>query len=182
MTDSQRPGYRDNKALRPTDSIAANPQAVAVRHYTMDLTIQVLAARSLPLPAGSKNPSSFRPYVKVELHVEEPGERHGTDDPVPAEGRAKEGEHKAKTKSAKGCEASFNGQELRFDKIPGVVPALSFVRFLVMDDEIGRDSLAAWACVRIDRLREGFRFVHLINAQGVATEGAVLVRVEKKLT
>lgn len=147
----------------------------------MDLTIQVIAAQSLPLPLGDENPSSFRPYLKVELHVEEPGERHGTD-AVPADGKEKEGEYKAKTKSHKGCDPDFKGQELRFEKIPGVVPELSFVRFLVRDDEIGKDSLAGWACVRIDRLREGYRFVHLVDAEGVETEGVVLVKVDMKLS
>jgi hypothetical protein len=148
----------------------------------MHLTIQILAAQSLPLPPGDDSPSSFRPYVKVEVHVEEPGERHGSSSgAVPADGKAKEGEYKAKTKSMKGCEPDFKGQELRFEGIPGVVPELSFVRFLVRDDEVGRDSLAAWACVRVDRLREGYRFVHLVDAEGVETEGAVLVRVGMKL-
>jgi hypothetical protein len=147
----------------------------------MDLTLQILAAQSLPLPPDEKSPSSFRPYLKVELHVEEPGERHGTD-AVPAEGKAKEGEYKAKTKSIKGtCDPDFKGQELRFERVPGVVPELSFVRFQVLDDELGRDDLAAWACVRVDRLREGYRFVHLVDAEGVETEGAVLVKVAMKL-
>ena len=169
----------------PTPTPATNPQAVAVRHCTMDLTIEVLAAQSLPLPPGDDNPSSFRPYVKVELHVEEPGERHGTGTgtgasgaaAVPADGRAKDGEYKAKTKSLKGCDPDFGGQVLKLEGVPGVVPELSFVRFLVRDDEVGRDSLAAWACVRVDRLREGLRFVHLVDAEGVETEGALLVRV-----
>jgi hypothetical protein len=151
----------------------------------MDLTIQVLAAQFLPLPRGDANPSSFRPYVKVEVHVEQPGERHGAPaDPaaaVPAGGKEKEGEYKAKTKSMRGCDPDFKGQELRLAGIPGVVPELSFVRFLVRDDELGRDSLAAWACVRVDRLREGYRFVHLADALGVESEGTVLVRVGKKL-
>ncbi|KXX79456.1 hypothetical protein MMYC01_203722 [Madurella mycetomatis] len=174
-------GYRCDKPLPPTTAANPEPQATAVKHYTMDLTIQVIAAQSLPLPLGDENPSSFRPYLKVELHVEEPGERHGTD-AVPAEGKEKEGEYKAKTKSYKGCDPDFKGQELRFEKIPGVVPELSFVRFLVRDDEIGKDSLAGWACVRIDRLREGYRFVHLVDAEGVETEGVVLVKVDMKLS
>ncbi|KAK4152837.1 PLC-like phosphodiesterase [Chaetomidium leptoderma] len=173
-------GYRMNKPLPPTTALNPNPQAVAVRHYTMDLTIQVLAAQFLPLPPGDDKASSFRPYIKVEVHVEEPGERHGTDS-VPADGREKQGEYKAKTKSMKGCDPDFKGQELRFDRVPGVVPELSFVRFLVRDDEVGRDSLAAWACVRVDRLREGYRFLHLVDAEGVATDGAVLVKVGMKL-
>lgn len=183
MTDLTT-GYRSEKTpLPPTDAATPNPQAVAVKHYTMDLVIEVLAAQSLPLPIGDDNPSSFRPYVKVEVHVEEPGERHGTTaaEAVPADGRAKEGEYKAKTKSSRGCDPDFKGQELRFDRVPGVVPELSFVRFLIHDDEIGRDSLAGWACVRVDRLREGYRFVHLVDAEGVETDGVVLVKVSKKL-
>ncbi|KAL2141364.1 hypothetical protein VTI28DRAFT_2494 [Corynascus sepedonium] len=181
-------GYRVNKPL-PASSTSGgeeNPQAAAVKHYTMDLTIQVLAGQSLPLPPGDDNPSSFRPYVKVELHVEEPGERlsRAGADAVPEEGKEKEGEYKAKTKSRKGCDPDFSGGKespLNFEGVPGVVPELSFVRFLVRDDEVGRDSLAAWACVRVDRLREGYRFVHLVDAEGVETEGTLLVKVGLKL-
>ncbi|KAL2164536.1 hypothetical protein VTH06DRAFT_3753 [Thermothelomyces fergusii] len=172
-------GYRIDKPL-PAPTAAENPQATAVKHYTLDLTIQVLAAQALPLPLGDDNPSSFRPYVKVELHIEEPAERLDRAD-LPEDGREKEGEYKAKTKSRKGCDPDFDGQELRFEDIPGVVPELSFVRFLVRDDEVGRDSLAAWACVRLDRLRDGFRFVHLADAEGVETEGVILVKVGLRL-
>ncbi|KAK4169289.1 PLC-like phosphodiesterase [Cladorrhinum sp. PSN259] len=170
-------------ALTSTTSSGPEPQAVAVTHYTMDLTIQIIAAQNLPLPPGDTRSSSFRPYVKVEIHVEEPGERHGTD-AVPADGKEKEGEYKAKTKSVKGgCDPDWKGEgnELRFEKIPGVVPELSFVRFLIKDDEIGKDSLAGWACVRVDRLREGYRFLHVCDARGVETEGVVLVKVWKNL-
>ncbi|KAK4222070.1 PLC-like phosphodiesterase [Podospora fimiseda] len=175
-------GYRPNKTLPSTKT--QEPQSLAVKHYTMDLTIQVIAAQNLPLPPGDTKTSSFRPYVKVEIHVEEPGERHGTD-AVPADGKEKEGEYKAKTKSVKGggCDPDWKGEGnlLKFEKIPGVVPELSFVRFLIKDDEIGKDSLAAWACVRLDRLREGYRFLHVCDARGVETEGVILVKVTKKL-
>ncbi|KAK3692886.1 phospholipase C [Podospora appendiculata] len=158
------------------------PQATAVRHYTMDLTLEILAAQALPLPPGDTNPNSFHPYLKVEVHVEEPGERHGTD-PVPAGGKEKPGEYKAKTKSHKGCDPDFKRQELKLKGIPGVVPELSFVRFMVKDDQtLGKDTLVAWACVRVDRLREGYRIVHLLDARnGMETEAVLLVRVGKKL-
>ncbi|KAL2022275.1 hypothetical protein VTK56DRAFT_5673 [Thermocarpiscus australiensis] len=176
-------GYRCEKPLPPTDAATPNPQALAVKHHTMDLTIQVFAGQHIPLPPGDENPSSFRPYVKVEVHVEEPGERHGATaaDAVPAEGREKEGEYKAKTRTGRGCDPDFGAQELRLARVPGVVPELSFVRFLVRDEELGRDSLAGWACVRVDRLREGYRFVHLVDAYGVETEGVILVKVGVKL-
>jgi len=171
-------GFRCDKKT-PAASATNAPQAIAVRHYTMDLTIEVLAAQSLPCPPGEKA-KSFNPYIKVEVHVEEPGERHGSD--LPADGKEKEGEYKAKTKTCKGCDPDFKRQALQFDKIPGVVPELSFVRFLVWGDEIGRDALAAWACVRIDRLREGYRFVHLLDWEGMETEGVILVKVTKTLS
>lgn len=186
-------GYRCSKLTGSDPVPEADTQADAVQHYTMDLSISVLAAQSLPLPPGDTNIDSFRPYLKVELHVEEPGERHGTDD-LPQDGKEKEGEYKAKTKSLKGYGRDPDwsgskvqggkgngGAELKFENIPGVVPELSFVRFLVLDDEIGRDSLAAWACVRLDRLREGYRFVHLLDAKGMESEGVVLVKVKKTL-
>ncbi|KAK3944680.1 PLC-like phosphodiesterase [Diplogelasinospora grovesii] len=178
-------GYRCQKPVPNTTG--KEPQAEAAKHYTLDLTIEVLAAQSLPLPHGDTNPNSFHPYIKVELHVEEPGERHGSD-PVPAEGKEKEGEYKARTKTLKGCDPDFvvsgkNNHELKFVTIPGVVPELCFVRFLVRDDErLARDELAAWACVRLDRLRQGYRFVHLLDSRGMKTDGVVLVKVTKKLT
>lgn len=49
-----------------------------------------------------------------------------------------------------------------------------------MDDEFGRDDLAAWACFRLDRLATGFRLIHLFDAQGVQSKGVLLVRVTKK--
>lgn len=53
------------------------------------------------------------------------------------------------------------------------------MRFTIRDDEIGRDDLAAWACIRLDRLGQGYRFVHLRNTRGEATDGVILVKVEK---
>lgn len=58
---------------------------------------------------------------------------------------------------------------------------LSWVRFTIRDDEVGKDDLAAWACVRLDRLGQGYRFVHLMDCEGRVTEGVVLVKIDKKL-
>jgi len=41
---------------------------------------------------------------------------------------------------------------------------------------------AAWACVRLDRLKSGYRWVHLFSKHGRVSGGAVLVFVEKKLS
>lgn len=43
------------------------------------------------------------------------------------------------------------------------------------------DDLAAWACIRLDRLQPGYRFISLLDENGVATAGILLVKIEKKL-
>jgi len=40
-------------------------------------------------------------------------------------------------------------------------------------------NLAGWTCIRLDRLRQGYRFIHLIDADGQPTEGKLLVKIEK---
>ena len=146
-----------------------------------DLQIDVLAAQNLPLPPGDTKVSGFKPYVKVEIHVESPEERlPGAR--IKNDGHEQEGEYKAKTKSAKGTvNPDYKGETLQLKGVPGVVEELTFVRFTVRDDEIGRDDLAAWAAVRLDRVRAGYRFVHLMDCEGRITEGVILVRVTKKV-
>jgi hypothetical protein len=73
----------------------------------------------------------------------------------------------------------MTGEKVEFRDIAGLVEDLTFVRFTVRDDEIGRDDLAAYACVRLDRLGEGYRVVHLSNCFGKVTDGIILVKVEK---
>ena len=49
------------------------------------------------------------------------------------------------------------------------------------DEELGKDDLSAWACVRLDRLQEGVRVVRLFDSEGNPSRGVLLVRVSKKL-
>ncbi|KAH9890291.1 PLC-like phosphodiesterase [Xylariomycetidae sp. FL2044] len=178
-------GYRGRKLIPNKDSKDAIAPLTTppILHQTLDLSITALAAQNLPLPEDDKKEKGFKPYLKIELHSEPPhalGEEHlariKTDN-----GRAKGGEYKAKTKTQKGIHPDFQGETVSFTAVQGVVPELAFVRFLVKDDEIVRDDLAAWACIRLDRLRTGLRFVHLMDYRGAASGGVVLVRVEKKL-
>lgn len=230
-------GYRGEKPTiasnTTTTTTTANPQEVApqqqkqeppppppqahIQHRTLDLEIKVFAAQNLPLPPDHTSAKSFHPYLKVELHVEAAGERHGhfpedghACDPATAAAAAaaaatattsKEklggdddnrgkggggggGEYKAHTKTSKEAtrDPDFRAERLEFKGIPGVLEELSFVRFVVRDDELfQRDDLAAWACVRLDRLRLGYRFVRLMDAKGRETEGVVLIKVLKKV-
>lgn len=178
------PGYRCPKPASPEGDEAPSPpqEAPPVQHRILDLEVKVLAAQNIPLPLDTTSPRSFNPYVKVELHVEENGERHGVAAGA-AEEEEKEGEFKASTATAKGTrDPDYKGEVLAFKGVPGVVEELSFVRFVVRDDEkFRKDDLAAWACVRLDRLRMGYRFVHLLDARGRETDGVLLVKVMKKV-
>jgi hypothetical protein len=60
-----------------------------------------------------------------------------------------------------------------------LTPLFYFIRVKIKDDEIGRDPLAAWACIRLDRLREGYRLVHLHDCSGEKNGGVLLVKISK---
>ena len=60
-------------------------------------------------------------------------------------------------------------------------PFLCTYRFKVQDDRIGEDDLAAWACIRLDRLKSGVRLIHLLDAKGAESNGALLVMISKVL-
>jgi hypothetical protein len=63
-----------------------------------------------------------------------------------------------------------------------ITDLLRFIRFKIKDDEIGRDQLAAWTCIRLDRLREGYRLVHLHDCTGEKTGGVLLVNITKRFS
>ncbi|OTB01867.1 hypothetical protein M426DRAFT_323099 [Hypoxylon sp. CI-4A] len=181
----------DEEGEKKEQQVAPIPAPETILHQTLGLNITVLAAQNLPLPEDDDKASGFKPYVKVELHTEPPHDAHLavtrastalSTKSTASSAKAKEGEYKARTKTQRGIHPDFQSETLAVAKgIVGVVPELAFVRFLVKDDEIGRDDLAAWACVRLDRLRSGYRFVHLMDNEGRESGGVLLVKVEKKL-
>ncbi|KAK7932730.1 phospholipase c [Apiospora marii] len=185
-------GYRGQKPVATTDDappVTATGEVVTeplgtgdtrMLHQTLDLKITVLAAQDLPMPKEGDNPSGFNPYLKMELHTEP----HYSELMKQREhaGKAKEGEYKAKTKSKKGIHPDFKGDVLEFKQVNGVNPELAFLRFVVKDDEFGHDDLAAWTCIRLDRLRRGYRFIKLMDKNGMASKGAILVKIEYKLS
>ncbi len=64
---------------------------------------------------------------------------------------------------------------------PGEIFLTFCNRLKIMDDRsIGKDNLLAWACVRLDRLQPGYRFIHLLNSSGMPSPGALLVHVSKR--
>lgn len=133
----------------------------------LDLSITVIAAANLPLPAESDKPKRFEPYVKVQIHTA-------------ADGPAAKEDVKRRTKAKRGIECVWD-TKLEFKAVEGIVEALSFVKFKIHDEEIGTDDLAAWACIRLDRLQQGVRVVRLFDNRGSHSKGVLLVKVEKKI-
>ncbi|KAJ5296703.1 Dolichyl-phosphate-mannose--protein mannosyltransferase 1 [Penicillium atrosanguineum] len=170
--------------LKPPSYQSAHPAAKPITH-TLDLTLEIFAAQDLSLPAGDHVEKWFRPYVNCQLHVEEPepltstGTNKDKDD---ASSDSEKSSYRRCTKSSSGRNPDFEGQKLIFPTVTGVIEELSFLRFKIKDDEIGRDALAAWACIRVDRLREGYRLVHLHDTTGEKTGGMLLVRISKQVS
>lgn len=166
--------------LKPPGYRSAQPAAQIITR-TLDLTLEVFAAQDLSLPQSDRVEKWFRPYVNCQLHVEEPESpiTTGKDD---ASSDSEKSSYRRCTKSSSGRNPDFDGQKLIFPTVAGVVEELGFLRFKIKDDEIGRDALAAWACIRLDRLREGYRLVHLHDVTGEKTGGMLLVRISKQFS
>lgn len=47
---------------------------------------------------------------------------------------------------------------------------------------MAKNTLLAWACIRLDRLQSGYRFIHLLDAAGMPSPGALLVHISKVLS
>ncbi|KAJ5288582.1 hypothetical protein N7478_001612 [Penicillium angulare] len=162
-------GYRSSEAA--TDSIPRT---------TLDLAIEIFAAQDLALPPNHTE-RGFRPYVVCQLHVEEPATSVAPDRDD-ASSDTEKSSYRRRTKTSAGTNADFEAQKLVFPTATGVVEGLSFVRFKIKDDEIGRDPLAAWTCIRLDRLREGYRLIQLRDSTGENPGGALLVRITKQIS
>ncbi|KAJ4287183.1 hypothetical protein N0V90_012581 [Kalmusia sp. IMI 367209] len=152
----------------------------AIPHHNLDLSIEFIAGQDIPLPPEESDPKDFKPFIKVELHVEKPQEGEG--EAIPGGGTSNKGDYKKKTKTHKSPNPDFGREVIEFKGISRVTEELTFVRFKVMDDERISDDLAAWACFRLDRLQAGIRMLHLYNSNGVVSKGVLLVRIKKTVS
>lgn len=167
------------KGFRSEDTIHCD----GIATHNLDLRIRVLAGQYIPLPtegaSSGGNTRAFRPFVKCELHIEK------QDDRPEADGLTRVITRKQQTSSGKTDHPDFGNHQNMFEfiKVPNVVDQLSFVRFKVEDAASGLISspCAAWACIRLDRLQAGYRFIHLMSPRGNETSGVLLVHVVKKL-
>ncbi|KAH8694075.1 PLC-like phosphodiesterase [Talaromyces proteolyticus] len=139
---------------------------------TVDLSIEIYAGQQIRHPdTNSTSGNNFHLYIICQLHLckaeealsatDEPGQR-------PKQRAANEEndtkKYKLRSKTSTGIDPDFKGE-----------------RFKIKDDEFGRDSLAAWACIRLDRLKQGYRFLHLKNGLGQPS-GMLLVKINKKVS
>ncbi|KAG6117234.1 hypothetical protein E4U14_007993 [Claviceps sp. LM454 group G7] len=168
------PGYQSSDKCAESHEEAAPGS-------TLDLHISVLAGSNIPTESDDyheypRSGSAIRPYVKVELHVERPETATGKE--------ADENTYKKMTGAGKTNNPRFpeSKRDFSFTGIPKVVPELSFIRFRIGDDSRISTSILAWACIRLDRLRQGYRFVRLMNMSGSPIHrGGLFVKIEKKL-
>ncbi|KAJ5335180.1 hypothetical protein N7452_007583 [Penicillium brevicompactum] len=167
--------------LKPSGFRRSDHETNPIERRNLLLSLEIYAAQDLSLPLGDHSEKGFRPYVTCQLHVEEP-EGEVAPDRDDASSDTEKTSYKRCTKSSSGRNPDFECQKLEFPLVTGIVEDLSFLRFKIKDDEIGRDPLAAWACIRLDRLREGYRLVHLHDCSGEKTGGVLLVKVEKQIT
>lgn len=163
--------------LKPEGYRAGDQDTIAgdsVRKHTLHLTIELCAGQNLPLPPDEKVAKKFHPYVKCELLC-------GDGKTKSEQSTKKHEKYKWVSKSSKGTDPDYYSEAYHFSSVPDVVEELSFVRVKVKDNNLGKDSLAAWACIKLSRLKSGYRFIRLLDARGMECSGVLLVRIVKVL-
>ena len=119
--------------LKPAEYRGASneeTQKTAIAHHNLDLSIEFFAGQNIPLPPEEDDPKDFRPYVKVELHVEKREEREGQ--PIPGGGKKKGGDYKKKTRTQRTTNPDFGREVLSFEGIQGVSEELTVVRYVMV--------------------------------------------------
>ncbi|KAL8414272.1 hypothetical protein RB594_005485 [Gaeumannomyces avenae] len=164
-------GYRAGKEWAPVHEESQLP------HKTLErVAITILAAQNIPLLSKNDRPANFIPYVKVELHTQ-PHVFDGVKQQEGGEARP-EVEYRGRTAQMKGTSPDFEAEVIEFQNVEGVLPELTFLTFVVMNDVVGPDVMAAWAAIRLDRLRPGYRFVRLMDKGGLPSKGILLIKTD----
>ncbi|CAJ0547090.1 Ff.00g017170.m01.CDS01 [Fusarium sp. VM40] len=160
-------GHRNAMELNETESIKSK--------ILERVAITVVAAQNLPLLDPNDDPAKFIPYVKIGLHTEPDAMEAMVSEEATSEQVAQIG-YSGETCKSKGTSPDFGGETIEFLNIKGVVPELTFLSFRVMADVPGPDVMAAWSCVRLDRLRLGYRFLRVLDRNGMPSKGILLVK------
>lgn len=110
--------------LKPRGYLDAknDPTVDHIWRGTLNLSVEVFAGQNL-----APSMKHVRPYIRCELHVEEPKERTG--EALPEGGQTKDGEFKARTEVGRGHgDNDFQRQKLEFKGIESATEDLTFVR------------------------------------------------------
>ena len=178
-------GYMLKPASYRSTSFGQQQQYTHPQPQNMDVTIEVFAAQNLSLPRGKQHEHDFRPYIRSSLHVGVLNSSTSASSPTSPSKATQPPMLKARTTSGSGRNASFashpgQGALLSFRDVLVDEEELCFLRLKVVDDvTLGKDNLAAWTCIRLDRLKTGVRIVRLWDWSGKGEGGLLLVRVEK---
>lgn len=170
-------GYRRESPQDLKSTCQARAGSEIVSKKLDRLAITILAAQNLPLYQQGDDPAGYAPYVQVQFHTEPDALAAMVGEQTSGE-QVKEIGYTGKTTKGRGTSPDFGGETIEFLNIDGVVPELAFVSFVVMNDVVGPDVMTAWACVRLDRLRLGYRFVRLHDKDGMPSKGIILIKTE----
>lgn len=167
-------GYRGSKDWTATARLRDEAQ---LPHKTLErVAVTILAGQNIPLLSRHDKPANFIPYVKVGLHTE-PHVLDGVKQQEGGQARP-EVEYRGQTERKKGTSPDFEAEVIEFQNVEGVHPELAFLTLVVMNDVVGPDVMAAWACIRLDRLRPGYRFVRLMDKDGLPSKGILLIKTD----
>ncbi|GKT50975.1 1-phosphatidylinositol 4,5-bisphosphate phosphodiesterase 1 [Colletotrichum spaethianum] len=172
-------GYRRDKTDRLVPGIEEDEELGSkIQSKRLDrVAVTVLSAQNLPLLEPGDEPAKFAPWVKVGLHTEPDALAIMVDDDAGGE-QVKQVGYSGQTGKSSSTSPDFCGEVIEFLNIEGVVPELAFLSFMIMNDVVSQSGMSAWACVRLDRLRLGYRFVRLLNRDGMPTRGILFIKTE----
>lgn len=171
------PGYRNSDTSSQTQHEAATV-------HTMDMTLTIFKAQHIPVKGHGEEAehhgSTLHTFTRAEI-------RTGRFIDFKKDSTLADDTHAKKTHVYKSDHPYYGraGETLTFKDIPNVVEELSFL--LIKIDEVGVTGVInwptrAWACIRLDRLQPGYRFIQLMDMTGHAVpEGRLFVKVTKKL-
>lgn len=143
---------------------------------TLDrVAITVLAAQNLPLTNGNKENGKVVSHVEVGLHTQSSPLSAMVDENVEGQ-QVEQFGFSGKTAAAQGTSPVFDGELIEFTDVQDVVPELAFVSFKVMSG--WPEAMCSWACIRLDRLRLGYRFLRLFDSKGMPSKSVLLIKTE----
>ncbi|KIW71386.1 hypothetical protein PV04_03562 [Phialophora macrospora] len=169
-------GYRSDAVASVSSGGGKTPVTAedsTLKRRSLSLTLTLFAGQNIQPPATGDAHDRMKPYVTCDLHLMIPSEK--TEKTTAQKPRT----YKRRSEPSKGPNPDFQRERLCFPRVSDVAEELSFLRLKVKSCEVGKDRLIAFACVRLDRLLQGYRFIRLFDDRGVRSEGRILVKVEK---